>query len=481
MRSRQICILGLLLAGLCRPVCAGALNPIEFWNQELLQGIRNDLMSPTQSAYDIAIIDNAMFNAVDVASGLPLTTLGYAGPAVMGADAAAAAFQAGRQTALSLFTSVASQTTLGADAAAYGAMFGYNSPAPGSAIAVGEAVGNATAVALLARAATDGSQSVMAVDTGSLTPGLWRPTPPDHAPGVTPDWGAVTPFVLSSGSEFRAPPPPAIGSAAYNDALLQVQCMGGTTAPDTATCGAYAVTPAQQAANTDTALFWSNDANGTYKPPGQWIQATLGIATTLATPLSLLEDARLFALVATAMGDSAVAQWDTKYFYNVWRPVSAVNDPTNPNDDPVTMWYPALNTATSDQLLPDLHVTPAFPSYASGHSTFGAAVATVLADFFGTDHFTFTVASDSTTETRTFTSFSAAADESGLSRIYGGVHFSFDNTAALTMGDQVGAMVFADAFTVPEPGGYASLVLGTAALLAAGQGRRARRRAVNKA
>jgi membrane-associated phospholipid phosphatase len=295
-----------------------------------------------------------------------------------------------------------------------------------------------------------------------MVPGQWRPTPPNFANGVTPDWGAVTPFVIPSGSAFRSPPPPSVGSADYNDALLQVQCWGGTIAPSDAVCGQYALTPAQKAANDATALFWSNDANGTYKPPGQWVEATVGISTSLATPLSLLQDARLFALVATAMGDASIAQWDNKFFYNVWRPVSAVNDPSNPNYDPNTLWWPALNTAVVDQTLPVPHGTPAFPAYGSGHSTFGAAVATVLADFFGTDQFTFTVASDSTAETRTYTSFSAASAEKGLSRIYGGVHYNYDNTSAVVMGTQVGNAVFAGAFDVPEPGSLVLLASGFA-------------------
>lgn len=448
------------------PVQAGTLNPIEFWNQELLQGIRNDLMSPTQSAYDIAIINQAMFNAVDAASGLTLRPLGYSGGAVAGADAAAAAFEAGRQTALSLFTSTASQTALGSDAASYAAMFGYTSPAPGSAIAIGEALGTTAAAQALARGATDGSHSIMPVDSGSTVVGQWRPTPPNFANGVTPNWGAVTPFVIPSGSAFRSPPPPSVGSADYNDALLQVQCWGGTIAPSDAVCGQYALTPEQKAANDATALFWSNDANGTYKPPGQWVEATVGISTSLATPLSLLQDARLFALVSTAMGDASIAQWENKFFYNVWRPVTAVNDPSNPNYDPGSLWWPALNTAVVDQTLPDLHATPAFPAYGSGHSTFGAAVATVLADFFGTDQFTFTVASDSTAETRTYTSFSAASAENGLSRIYGGVHYSYDNTSAVVMGTQVGNAVFAGAFDVAEPASLMLLASGFAGVAA---------------
>ena len=444
---------------------ADTLNPVEFWNQELLQGIRNDLMSPTQAAYDIAIIDIAMYDAVDASTGLTYKPYNYTGAAVAGADAAAATFYAGEDTALSLFTSAASQTTLRSAATAYGDMFGYTTTPPGgSAIQLGQALGQTTATTMLARSVSDGSLAPMPPFTGSTAPGQWRPTPPNYASGVTPNWGSVVPFVLTSGSEFRAPPPPALGSAAYNAALLQVQCMGGTTAPSASVCGQYAVAPAQKAANNATALFWSNDANGTYKPPGQWIQTAVTISTSLAKPLSLLQDARMFALVGTSLGDAAIAEWDTKYYYNFWRPVTAINDPKyNPNP-PSTFWYPAVSAA-DDSSQPA--TTPAFPSYASGHSTFGAAAATALADFFGTDQFTFTVASDTSSETRTYDSFSSAVLEDGLSRIYGGWHFSFDVTAGIDMGTEVGNTVFDDAFTpVPEPPAYALFATGLVGLVA---------------
>jgi hypothetical protein len=459
---------GIVMA-LAQPICAqaGTLNPLEFWNQELLQGIRNDLMSPTQAAYDIAIIDNAMYDAVNAATGLTYKPFSYTGGAVAGADAAAAAFYAGKQAELSLFSSSASQTALSNDANAYANVFGYtNTPPVGSAIQVGQTLGLTTATTLLTRSVSDGSLAPMNPYNGGNAMGQWRPTPPDEHTGVTPNWGNVTPFVLTSGSEYRAPPPPAVGSAAYNDALLQTQCMGGTTAPSAGICGKYAVTTAQKATNNATALFWSNDANGTYKPPGQWTQAAVAISTSLATPLSLLQDARMFALVGTALADAGITQWDTKYFYDSWRPVTAINDPSNPNYDPNAVWWPALNSAKSDQSLPDLHSTPAFPSYASGHSTFGAAAATVLADFFGTDDFTFTVASDSLSDTRTYDSFSAAMHENGISRIYGGWHYGFDNTAGLEMGADLGNTIFADAFTVPEPPAYACFASGIIGLIA---------------
>jgi len=85
-----------------------------------------------------------------------------------------------------------------------------------------------------------------------------------------------------------------------------------------------------KAANTDKAVFWSGDPNGTEKPPGQLLEAVIDISEGLTPQLSLSEDARLFALVSTAFADSVIAQWQAKYFYDHWRPVTGVNDPSNP-------------------------------------------------------------------------------------------------------------------------------------------------------
>src|SRR5439155_21695263 len=129
--------------------------------------------------------------------------------------------------------------------------------------------------------------------------------------------------------------------------------------------------------------------------------------------------------IATA--DALISTWDTKYEYNLWRPVTAIraaDTDGNPATEADTTWTPLL-------------VTPNFPSYTSAHSTVSGAAAGVLTALFGS-HYDFTVTAEGLPGvTRSFTSFDAAAAEAGRSRIYGGIHYSFDNTTGLAVGAEL--------------------------------------------
>jgi len=130
-----------------------------------------------------------------------------------------------------------------------------------------------------------------------------------------------------------------------------------------------------------------------------------------------------------AMADAAICAWDAKYSYDFWRPVTAIrNGDTdgNPETVPDPSWTFFI-------------VTPPFPDYVSGHSTFSGAAATVLAMFYGTDDLRFTVGSDALPDViRSFRSFSAAAKEAALSRLYGGIHYRSANDDGLAAGIGIG-------------------------------------------
>jgi membrane-associated phospholipid phosphatase len=147
---------------------------------------------------------------------------------------------------------------------------------------------------------------------------------------------------------------------------------------------------------------------------------------------SLADNARLFALLNLALADAGVVAWDCKFRYDFWRPISAIRNAdltNNPETSADPDWTPLLKT-------------PPFPSYTSGHSTFSAAAAAALANFYGTDTVPFTSTSEGLPGvTRSFGSFAAAAEEAGMSRIYGGIHWSFDNTAGLASGRDLGNYV----------------------------------------
>jgi hypothetical protein len=148
---------------------------------------------------------------------------------------------------------------------------------------------------------------------------------------------------------------------------------------------------------------------------------------------TLLQNARMFALLNISLADAAICAWDDKYAYNAWRPITAIRlaDPSvNPLTLPDPTWTPLL-------------VTPNFPEYVSGHSTFSGAGAAALAAFFGTDDITFTTGSDSLPGvTRTYTSFSEAAEEAGMSRIYGGIHFEYSDATAIAAGNSIANFAF---------------------------------------
>src|SRR5262249_50021577 len=165
------------------------------------------------------------------------------------------------------------------------------------------------------------------------------------------------------------------------------------------------------AEQSEIAQFWADGA-GTETPPGHWNHIAREVVAMTGT--SLEKSARLFALLNIAMADAAICAWDAKYTYNFWRPVTAIRSGDtdgNPATTPDSSWSSFI-------------VTPSFPDYVSGHSAFSAAAATVLAFFYGTDDIPFTTGSDALPGVfRSFPSFSAAAVEAAMSRIYGGIHF----------------------------------------------------------
>jgi hypothetical protein len=243
---------------------------------------------------------------------------------------------------------------------------------------------------------------------------------------------------MTSGAQFRASGPPELTSSAYAQAHDEVRQLGA----------ANSVT--RTAEQTDIARFWADGA-GTITPPGHWNQ----IAQTVVQSknLSLVDEARLFALLNIAEADAAILCWDTKYFTNFWRPITAIREADtdgNPGTVQVADWQPLLTT-------------PNFPSYTSGHSTFSAAAGTVLAALNGSDNFTFTSQADASAAVgaRSFTSFSQAVGEAADSRLYGGIHFRFDNADGLAAGLALGQYVLSSQLQpVPEPATLALYGLG---------------------
>ncbi|MEU7973651.1 phosphatase PAP2 family protein [Micromonospora sp. NPDC049089] len=294
-------------------------------------------------------------------------------------------------------------------------------------------VGEGAAQNMINARANDGSTNNAAY-TPSFTAGQWRPTGSGAA--ASPNWGAVTPFALTSGSQFRPPLPGGftnvdtmLRSSAYAEQVNEVRKRGSATAS----------TEDRTADQTQAAYFWANDLDGTYKPPGQLFRHTQIVATK-----SPLDTPRLFALVAMAMADAAIAAWDAKYNTSIdlWRPDTAIAEPETDNNAATTP-NPAWEPLSADRS--GNHFSPPFPAYVSGHATFAGAWAGIMKRHYGTDAFTFAATTEdpqAVNVTRTFTSFSAAAIENARSRVWLGVHYQWDADSGLTVGDQVANRAF---------------------------------------
>jgi PAP2 superfamily/RTX calcium-binding nonapeptide repeat (4 copies) len=279
----------------------------------------------------------------------------------------------------------------------------------------GIALGQQVADQIIAWRSTDGANTSVPY-TPKTDLGSWVPTPPAFAPSLLPQWPGVTPFAMTSGSQFRPSGPPALDSAKYAEEVNYVKEIGKTDS--------LTRTPDQTA----IANFWAN-GGGTFTPPGHWNQ--IAEETASLTGQSLEDSARLFALLNIAQADAAIVSWDAKYQYNFWRPVTAIRQAdtdNNPNTTADSQWTPLL-------------VTPPFPEYTSGHSTFSGAADAVMSSVFGSDFGFGDKGDKSVNSLRTFDNFAQAADESGMSRIYGGIHFMSANIDGLSSGRNVGNYV----------------------------------------
>jgi hypothetical protein len=261
-------------------------------------------------------------------------------------------------------------------------------------------------------------------------------------------WHACKPFVMQTGDQFRAPPPPALNSAEYAAAYNEAKRLGGDGV----------VTPTERTPEqTFIGTFWAYDGTPSLcAPPRLYNQIALQIADQMNS--SDVEVARLLAVVNVAMADAAIAVWESKFFYDFWRPVTAIRnfDDGNPATVPDAGFLP-LGAPASNLVGPNF--TPPFPSYPSGHGGIGGALFGTIRRFYGTDAIAFTFVSDEFNgvtrdnsgnvrpyRPRTFSSLSQAEEENGQSRIYLGIHWRFDKTAAIAQGERVADYVFAHAF-----------------------------------
>jgi hypothetical protein len=410
-------------------------DAVTHWNDVLLKVIRSlrgEDAAPTRVSRGGAMMHGAIYDAVN--SIEPSTHRPYlvSVPSAPGASVRAAIAHAAHDTLVVAFPSQAALIAAERDAEI--------APIPLSANATsGEVVGKAVAQAMISARANDGAGDNTPYVPG-MEPGDWRPT--NSGPAQSPNWPNVAPFGIPAANAFRPPRPGAYGSKSqvlssteYAAQFNEVKLLGRF---DSTTR-----TPEQK----QIAFFWAHDVDGTYKPPGQLFDITRRVSEQKG--VSLVGNARLFALVALAMADAAIVAWDAKFAttLDLWRPETAIKlaaTDGNPATTADAGWEPLSSGPTSPGS--GGHFSPPFPAYISGHATFGGAFTGVMRRFFGTDNVLFTAATEDPSlpkgVTRTFNSFTQAAIEEARSRVYLGVHFGWDGDHGVLSGTAVGNYIY---------------------------------------
>jgi membrane-associated phospholipid phosphatase len=384
------------------------------WNRELITilGTPGDQPATVHPTRSFAMLQAAEYDAVTSITHAARPYL-FSVPAPGGARPDAAADQAAHDTLTALYPSQKSglDQMLASELAAI---------RDGRGKQQGIKVGAAVARRLVARRSSDGSAATPPPFVAGNKPGDYRPTPPAFAPPVFTNWGSVTPFVLSSGRQFRPAAPPPITSLAYARALNQVKSLG----QDTSTT--------RTADETKQAQFW-----GAAPIWNVWNEVTQKLAVSQRA--SLQRTVTVFENLDLALADATIGLYDAKYHYLVWRPVTAIqlgNTIGNPAITGNPTWNPLAVTA------PD-------PSYPGAHATISQTAATVLSAFFGKHHRLIVSSDGDPGVTRSFGSFQAAAHEATLSRIFAGQHTMIDLVAGQRLGRQVAEFVLGHLGSAP--------------------------------
>ncbi|HTP29920.1 MAG TPA: hypothetical protein VMK12_30220 [Anaeromyxobacteraceae bacterium] len=441
-------------------------NTIRHWNEMAITAtsidhtpvapgekrVFGEQFGPGRSSRAMAIVHIAMFDAVNAIGG------GYQGltnlpPASGTLSGSAAMAQAAHDTLVALYPSqtASMDALLDEDLAQV---------PDGNDKTGGVALGKQAAAAILALKNGDGSEvpdpQFGSSYTASDQSGKWQQDPISQSPIVLGyHWGQVKPFVLASGDQFRVPPPPGLDSPEYAAAYAEVKQVGGDGV----------ATPTQRTEDqTVASIFWAYDATPAIcAPPRLYNQIVTSIAEQMGTTgLALM---RLLALANIAMADAAISVWESKYFYDLWRPVTGIRESDGINGTAKDATFTPLGAPASNLHGPNF--TPPFPTYPSGHAGFGGATFEILRSFYGTDDISFTFVSDEwngvtlgndgkvrPVKPRTFSSLSQAEEENGQSRIYLGIHWSFDKVQGIAQGRRVADQVFKSALLpVSKKGG----------------------------
>jgi PAP2 superfamily len=390
---------------------ASAADQIAVWNQTMIAAT---LTAPATAApltlRVAAIVHAAIFDAVN-GIDRKYTPIFVPPAAAPGASKEAAAVQAAYATLVSLYP--AQQSTFDQQrTVSLGAITDTQ-----DAVQAGLAWGQSVANQIWAWKSQDGFSNTQPPYTGGTAPGQWRPTPPAMAPGLAPQLATTTPWVLRSPSQFRPAGPPALTSDQYTADYNEVLNMGASA------------NSGRTADQTLFATFWQAG-----NPPDYWDPVALSLA--VRHHFSMVDEARMLALVNVGMADAIIGCWDAKYTYSSWRPITAIqlaDTDGNPATAPDPSWTPLITT-------------PPFPEYPSAHSCVSGTAGRILSDAFG-EEVNFGVTSQAAPGVvRQFHSFTAALEEVMNARVFGGIHFRTATVDGTALGIAVADYVMAHAF-----------------------------------
>jgi hypothetical protein len=418
MSKLSLAALGLVACAIVPPVLAGGppsyrddAAVIREWNL-LAEGAIPASAGPTLPR-PYAMMHIAMFDAVNSIEG-DYTPYRVRLPAWRGASGEAAAAQAAHDVLVALLPA----GTAGFDAA-LAARLAKIHPARAT---LGAQVGREVAKKVLEWRANDGWATPQTFTPPAL-PGVWQPTPPAFAPAAFVQAGDAKPFGLPTPYYYLPRRPPALNSQEYADALNEIKTIGGSTST------------ARTEEQTLQARLWASVGYST-NWGGVWNQVARFLA--FDRKLSLIESARLFALLNASMQDGVQIAQASKFVYQLWRPVTAIqraDEDLNPATDADPTWMPLLTT-------------PPYPSYAGNMACIGASSARALALFFGTNEVRFTVQwsgiAPNADVARPFAGFWQLADHQAVSREYGGIHYHFDTTASQEVCPKVAGFIYAN-------------------------------------
>jgi hypothetical protein len=418
---RSALVLTVLATGLT--TIAKAEDPIAAWNEISEKAVKTAGHPPPVAALDFAMVHLAIYDAVESIDRRyePYYTLV---PGATGSLSAAAA-TAGHDMLVALFPK--QSATLDADYANFLAANGVDPLDPATA------VGAQAAANILALRSNDGRFPPNQLPfPGGVSIGQWRPTPsllpgppPSLAPGLTPWVASVRPFTMNSNSQFRLGPPPELSSEKWASDYNEVKAVGSL----------HSTT--RTAEQTDIGYFWADSG------PVLWQNALRYISRGYVNDVG--DSARMYALAEAALADAQIACWESKYFYNFWRPITAIrlgDQDGNPATQVDPDWQPLIDT-------------PNFPEYPSGHAAISGAISHALRLFFRSDELSFQMTTTNPLalqKTRSFTRLSQAEEEVVNARVYVGIHYRHSDRTARAQGFRVANWVFKHYFRpVSEP------------------------------